>query len=125
MNVFRIPGPFHVTWGDVRNPALMVSIFGPTKELLGIFQYDDSFSGRPKELLKNVDALVAITEAQFMKCSTEERRRFVRRFAVAEYPTHEIPNPGSWSSAQTHRPEGKAALTGANPPLTNATRPAK
>ena len=77
---------FHVSWGDKSKPAVMVSIFGPTKEMLGIYQNDDSFSQRPKDLLKDTDALLAIPDEEFLKYSPTERSNLVVRFSAVTYP---------------------------------------
>jgi hypothetical protein len=73
---------FHVFWGDEKEPAVMVSIFGPTKEMLGIYQNDDSFSLRPAELVKDADKLLAIQDEEFLKYSDEERSNLVVRFSA-------------------------------------------
>jgi len=78
----------HVLWGTAKKPAVMVSIFGPTAELLSIHQEDESFSRRPRDLLKNVDALLAIPDGEFSRYSEEERKQLVTRFASVEYGTN-------------------------------------
>jgi hypothetical protein len=76
---------FHVKWGDSKRPAIMVSVFGPTKELLGMRQDDDSFSGRPKDLLKDVNTLLRIPDEEFAKYSDAQRRDLIVRFAAVKY----------------------------------------
>lgn len=73
---------FHVTWGNERDPAVTVSIYGPTRELLAIRQSDDSFSQRPRNLLTNVSDLLNISDAEFVSYSAIERDRLVQRFAT-------------------------------------------
>jgi hypothetical protein len=76
---------FHVSWGDAGKPVIIVSIFGPEKELLGIRQDDDSFSGRPIELLKNVPDLLAIPDSTFTNYSQSQLKELVTRFAAVDY----------------------------------------
>lgn len=78
---------FHVCWGDPKNPAVMVSVFGPTEELLGIYQDDESFSRRPKALLRDTESLLAIPDSEFRKYSPAECQKLVARFAEVRYGT--------------------------------------
>lgn len=78
---------FHVFWGDKSKPVIMVSIFGPTKEMLGIYQNDDSFSRRPKELLKDVQILLNIPNEMFQKYSDVQKHDLVVRYAITNYET--------------------------------------
>src|SRR5262249_9956185 len=78
---------FHVIWGSASNPVVMVSIFGPTKELLSIHQEDDSFSRRPKDLLRDLDSLLSIPDSAFLRYSQEERNHLAARFAAVDYGT--------------------------------------
>lgn len=73
---------FHVKWGNPKEPAVMVSMYGPTKELLGIYLDDESVSNRPKDLLKDVDILLAIPDVEFSGYSENERERLLMRFAA-------------------------------------------
>lgn len=76
---------FHVNWGDVKNPTVQVSIFGPTKELLAIHIEDESFSLRPKELLRDVDKLLSIPDSEFARFSAKNRKDLMVRHRAVEY----------------------------------------
>ena len=71
---------------------MAVSIFGPTKELLGLYQDDDSFSRRPRDLLKDMDTLLAIADEEFAKYSAEDRRKLISRFAAIGYSAGVVSN---------------------------------
>ena len=81
---------FHVDWieRDGARPALRVAIFGPTKELLGIYQEDDTFSKRPRNLIKNMEALLAISDSAFAKCPPAERLALARQFSEVPVPDY-------------------------------------
>jgi hypothetical protein len=72
-----------VKWGDWDSPAISVSILGTTGQLLEIRQEDESFSRRPKELLVNVEGLLDISDAEFLKLSEAQRKDLFRKFALA------------------------------------------
>jgi hypothetical protein len=73
---------FVVNWGTHGSPVVRVSIFGPSKELLSIHQEDDSFSRRPRKLLKEEDALLAVSDRDFLRYSEKELRQLRTYFAV-------------------------------------------
>jgi hypothetical protein len=91
---------FHVDWIErgAARPAVRVAIFGPTKELLGIYQEDDTFSKRPRNLLKNTETLLAIADDVFAKLSPIERRTLARRFSAVPIPDYIVSDPDSESS---------------------------
>ena len=83
---------FHVFWGDKSKPVIMVSIFGPTKEMLGIYQNDDSFSRRPKELLKDVQILLNIPNQEFQKYSDLQKHDLIVGYSITKYETQSVAN---------------------------------
>jgi len=92
-----IPLPlFDVSWnrdfdfgnGKVFNmPVVSVFVAGDTGQLIHIKQNDDSYSRRPKELIKNVDKLLTIADAEFLKCTTEQKDSMVAEFGAVQYPS--------------------------------------
>jgi hypothetical protein len=101
---------FTVDWGplggqstrprQVAYPAVRVMIAGDTKDLLYLRQEDDSYSKRPPTLIKDVDKLLAIPDADFLKYSSLERSNLVSRFAAVDYST---PAARPASPAQPYR----------------------
>jgi hypothetical protein len=83
-NITLLP-VFHVYWGDKRDPSVFISIFGPTKEMLYLGQNDDSYSRRPKELVKNMQSLLAIPDDKFESYSLIERSNLVAQFSAVNY----------------------------------------
>jgi hypothetical protein len=79
-------------------------IAGDTKDLLYLRQEDDSYSKRPATLIKDVDSLLAIPDAEFLTYSTLERSNLVSRFAAVDYGT---PRSGLAVPAQQERKESK------------------
>lgn len=74
---------FDVTWGDPdssNSPAIIVTIYGVTKELLQIRQNDESFSRRPARTLKNAERLLSIPDSEFLKYTPERRAELVMKF---------------------------------------------
>jgi hypothetical protein len=74
---------FDVTWtaeGD-RRPGVEISIYGPTKELLYLRQEDDSFSRRPEHPVRDIEGLLAIPDAEFLKYSQAELEELLIRHA--------------------------------------------
>jgi hypothetical protein len=74
---------FEVTWGGSK---VKVTVDGRTKQFIEIRQEDDCFSRRPRELIKDLDKLLAIPDQQFLKYSPMERSNLVARFAATNYP---------------------------------------
>ena len=76
-----VPVPlFYVKWGGDYDPAVAVMISGVNGELLNVRQEDDSYSKRPAVLIKNIDALLAIPNDEFLKYSPTECSNLVTRF---------------------------------------------
>lgn len=75
---------FEVSWGG--KPAVSIWIAGDTKDLLRLRQEDDSYSKRPFALIKDMDKLLAIPDAEFLKYSPQDKSNLVARFAAVTYP---------------------------------------
>jgi hypothetical protein len=81
---------FYVDWGEFKErsgPAVRVMIAGDTKDLLYLRQEAPSYSGRPGALIRDMDKLLAIPDAEFVKYSPLERSNLVARFAAVHYST--------------------------------------
>ena len=89
---------------QIMGPTVRVMIAGDTKDLLYLRQEDDSYSKRPATLIKDVDSLLAIPDAEFLTYSTLERSNLVSRFAAVDYAT---PKSGLAFPAQPERKEPK------------------
>ncbi|SRR6266404_3092973 len=88
---------FHVDWGGSRAPAVRVAIYAPSRELLGLYQEDESFSGRPRDLLRNLDDLLMIPDEKFEKFSASERASLAAQYfssstGIAPAPSSPRPN---------------------------------
>ena len=92
----EIPLPlFHVEWGEegrdglghTKLPMIKIMISGINGELLSFYQRTDSYSKRPSILIKDLDKLLAIPDAEYLKYSPLERSNLVARFAAITYPT--------------------------------------
>jgi hypothetical protein len=92
----RWPTPiFEVTWGNKGErlsngmtdpiPGVIVMVSGDTGELIHLRQEDLSFSKRPPALIKDLDKLLAIPDAEFLQYSPEQRSNLVARFAAVNY----------------------------------------
>jgi hypothetical protein len=75
-----------VKWGDWARPAVSAVVAGNSGDLLALQQLDDSYSRRPQELLRDVDALLAISDEEFLKFTPEQRTNLLTRFLVVKYP---------------------------------------
>jgi hypothetical protein len=78
---------FEVGWGGSKTT---VTVDGRTKQVIEIRQEDDSFSRRPRELVKGLDKLLAVSDEEFLKYSTAERSNLVVRFAATNYPVLDV-----------------------------------
>jgi hypothetical protein len=92
----RSPIPiFEVTWanngGRLSNgmpdpiPGVIVMVSGDTGELIHLRQEDLSFSKRPPALIKDLDKLLLIPDAEFLQYSSEQRSNLLARFAAVNY----------------------------------------
>ena len=75
------PTVTRVDWGDGPIPRVRVAIFTATRELLGVYQEDESYSQRHTDLLRNVSELLAISDAEYESMSNAEKDELIRRFA--------------------------------------------
>lgn len=65
-------------WGRPEKPAVIVTIYAPTKELLQLRQNDESFSKRAPRVLQNIDALLAIPDGEFLKLTSSQRSNLLQ-----------------------------------------------
>jgi hypothetical protein len=84
---------FKLDWGGVslgnagsghNLPALTMTIFGPTKELVEFHMMDDAFVSKPKIFLADSEKLLAIPNATFNGFSDMERSNLVLQFTGAK-----------------------------------------
>lgn len=73
---------FDVSWGEIRKPAVIVTIYAPTRQLLQLRQNDTSFSRRPIRLIKEMEKLLAIPDEEFMKFTPLQKSNLVAQFCV-------------------------------------------
>ena len=66
-------------------PVIKVMISGINGELLQLIVESDTYAKRPFVLIKNVDKLLAVPDAEFQKYSPEDRSNLVARFSAANY----------------------------------------
>jgi hypothetical protein len=86
-NIVQLP-IFEISWGSIplqghsgyALPAVTLTIFGPTKELIEYHLLDDSLMLRPKLEVKNFEKLLKITNAQFYKFDDMQRNNLVMQF---------------------------------------------
>ena len=104
---------FEVTWdnggrllsnGDPALPTISVLIAGDTRQIIHIRQEDDSYSKRPKALIKDIYQLLAIPDSEFLKYTEEQRSNLVARLAAVKYP----PLTNFPGAAQRRTTSGKA-----------------
>lgn len=87
---------FDAIWGSEDRPAVIVTIYGPTGDLLQLRQNDESFSKRPARSLQNVESLLSIRDDEFRTYSPTARSNLVVRFSAATDstpPTNTVPQP--------------------------------
>jgi hypothetical protein len=99
---------YDVLWGRTDRPAVIVTIYAPTAELLQLRQEDESFSRRPARSLKNVEALLAIRDPDFLKYTPLERNALLSGEGQME---------GRGRSDSPWLPRGAAAAKAAEPGL--------
>jgi hypothetical protein len=82
-----VPLPiFDIKWGGSTIPVVDVVVSGISGSVLSIRQEDGSYSRRPKELIRNMDKLLAIPDSEFLKYTPEQRSNLVAEFAAVQYP---------------------------------------
>ncbi len=94
-NGVEVPCPlFYVQWGKVEadqlghpksNPAINLMISGINGDLLSLRIENDAYSKRPLVLIRDIDKLRAIPDAEFLKYSPTERSNLVARFFAVNY----------------------------------------
>jgi hypothetical protein len=83
--LFALP-LFDVKWGDWQKPVVFIVIAGNSGDFLALHLSDDTYSHRPKELLRNEDDLLAISDEEFLKYTPEQRSNLLSRFLAVKYP---------------------------------------
>jgi hypothetical protein len=85
----KVPLPiYEISWGSIplrghpqySFPAVTMTLFGPTKELIEYHLLDDSLMLRPKLEIKDFEKLLAITNAAFYQFDDTRRSNLVRQF---------------------------------------------
>jgi len=87
--VLKLP-IFDVQWGPKAIPIISVTVSGIDDEVVSIRQQDDSYSTRPRELIKNTDRLLAIRDDEFLKMTREEKIKLIREYAAVQYGQRSI-----------------------------------
>jgi hypothetical protein len=86
----KVPLPiFVVSWGTIpirghpqySFPAVTMTLFGPTKELIEFHLLNDSLMLRPTLEIKEFEKLLAITDAVFYQFDDSQRSNLVSQFA--------------------------------------------
>jgi hypothetical protein len=86
---------FDIEWGrkEVRSqsetyplPLLVVTILGPTKELIGMHITDDSVVGGARQPINNIEKLLAIADATFLQYDELQKSNLVFRCIAVEKP---------------------------------------
>jgi hypothetical protein len=80
---------FEISWGSIplrghpeySFPAVSMTIFGPTRELIEYHLLNDSLMLRPKLAVKNSEQLLTITNEVFYKFDEIQRSNLVKQFA--------------------------------------------
>jgi hypothetical protein len=87
-----IPLPlFDVDWTDHRDgmqprDIVRALVAGDSGDLLSLELLDESYSGRPKCLLTNTDALLAIANSEFLAYTREQKSNLLAHSLAVEYP---------------------------------------
>lgn len=98
---------YEVRWGtNETEPAVWISIFGPTKQPIHIRQTDSSFSHRPHGITKDPEKLLAIKDDEFARYTLTQRSNLVVESAPSSYSTFQLPVPPR-RQASTLQPEQK------------------
>jgi hypothetical protein len=80
---------YEISWGSIplkshpeySFPAVAMTIFGPTKELIEYHLFEDSLMLRPKLEVKDYDKLLAIPDSDFRQYDEAQRNDLERQFA--------------------------------------------
>jgi hypothetical protein len=94
---------FDIEWGkkEVRSqsatytlPLLVVTIFGPTQELIEMHITDDAVMGGIKQPIKDVEKLLAVADATFLRYDELQKSNLVAGFATNVQPPNATAKPG-------------------------------
>lgn len=86
----KVPLPiFKISWGSIplqghpqySFPAITMTVFGPTRELIEYHLLDDSLMLRPKLKINNFEKLLSITNTAFYQFDDVQRRNLIKQFA--------------------------------------------
>jgi hypothetical protein len=86
----KVPLPvFEISWGSIplqghpqySFPAVTMTIFGPTKELVEYHLFDDSLMLRPKLEIEDFEKLLSVSDEVFHQFDGRRRRNLVNQFA--------------------------------------------
>lgn len=108
---------FAIEWGKGLNPAVQISVFGPTKELTRMYIRDTAVIRRPKLSLRNPERLLAISDNDFKRFSDEQKAKLLEEHLPSiNYPSvrpRKEPEPpnvdGSPPSRSLRAPERRQA----------------
>ncbi|MEI8290315.1 MAG: hypothetical protein WCH99_12665 [Verrucomicrobiota bacterium] len=87
--VTRLP-VFEISWGSIplsqrpeyKHPAVTMTIFGPTRELIEYHLYDDYLMMQPKLAVNDYEQLLEISNETFQKYDHLQRENLVKRFTT-------------------------------------------
>jgi hypothetical protein len=101
---------YEVKWGTNEfEPAVWVSIFGPTKEPIHIRQNDLSFSRRPRGITRNAEELLQISDGDFAGFGSVQRSNLVLKSSPVALPKVLLPGtrPARSKPASQSQPQRK------------------
>ena len=106
---------YDVRWSHGGEQAVAVTLFGPDKRVLQLVQDDISFSGRPRELIRNAEELLEIRDEEFQRYSKAQLRDLLARSLVLPYSSRSNIYLGvPWTNLLRHATVGLPAhVTGA------------
>ncbi len=94
---------FDIEWGNKEvgsqtasypMPLLVVTVFGPTRELIEMHITDDAVVGGAKQPVKDVEKLLAIVDATFLGYNELQKGDLVAGYATNLQPSNPIEKPG-------------------------------
>jgi hypothetical protein len=80
---------FDVKWGNWDTPVVKIVIAGNTGDVLTMWLLNESYSGRPHDLLRNTNVLLAIPDEEFLHYNGQQRSNLLSRFLAVKYPSPE------------------------------------
>ncbi|HVV02044.1 MAG TPA: hypothetical protein VHH88_11825, partial [Verrucomicrobiae bacterium] len=69
---------FDVVWEVPGKRAVIVTLYGPTGDLLQLREEDESFSRQPPRHVKNIQSLLAISNDEFQRYPEEQRAKLIK-----------------------------------------------